>query len=606
MTVFFDPYSASPVIVLWVCSLSLSVLPAQTQRIPSALAGQPQLQEQAQMQKPSDAEERSDGVVASPEKPNKPTFQLEVEAALGGSGYPYKFDERDIQALKAVLRTTFQTLPRNKHGNLGENSVRYALNRLFLARHGWSIRGLDQVGGDANTSFPSQVQLPSSLGALFEKRLTTRGLDLDDIVILAAAIETLAHKEELKNLDALFRMYRISYEAKVSVEEIDFLLDIYLAAHLLGTDITKKTREQLIEQVHEIQEIYPQWREAQKFAHGVRQELCRREKGAAAGQQPRPGEQRVSLNFSRATAVVAEIAEQFGRWRNSDCQVMKRRLTELEDKDPGCVSASSFYKGMQRPGDSKIAHLRQLGVLDESDLSNVRIVSPNFLSSVQNCVQSSKYYSVCCQDECEELVTHIERRVRVPAAPASQLLSIVAALPSSTVRSNRTLTLGLPRRLEKIAKLHGGLVPIHSRLFRQWLHEAYPRECGYPHNWFNLEVDAGASIPAQMKNEKCGQWRKQEELLQTMWQSPGHLPSHVREEMDVHPWAIASCFALLTGFTAVLLTILHTCRSMPESMTALTKRLNNLKSRTTPVSPMPSDDDTCDLEDEEPPDLVVL
>jgi len=37
------------------------------------------------------------------------------------------------------------------------------------------------------------------------------------------------------------------------------------------------------------------------------------------------------------------------------------------------------------------------------------------------------------------------------------------------------------RRLEDIAHRYGGQVPLHTRLFAQWLHQAFPRECPYPH-----------------------------------------------------------------------------------------------------------------------------
>ena len=43
-------------------------------------------------------------------------------------------------------------------------------------------------------------------------------------------------------------------------------------------------------------------------------------------------------------------------------------------------------------------------------------------------------------------------------------------------------------RLDEIASLHAGPVPLHSRLFRQWMHHAYPRECPYPHEAGDLSV----------------------------------------------------------------------------------------------------------------------
>ena len=39
----------------------------------------------------------------------------------------------------------------------------------------------------------------------------------------------------------------------------------------------------------------------------------------------------------------------------------------------------------------------------------------------------------------------------------------------------------LVSQLHSIAKAHGGKVPIHGRLFAQWLHYVFPRDCSFPH-----------------------------------------------------------------------------------------------------------------------------
>jgi hypothetical protein len=36
-------------------------------------------------------------------------------------------------------------------------------------------------------------------------------------------------------------------------------------------------------------------------------------------------------------------------------------------------------------------------------------------------------------------------------------------------------------QLEEIASLHNGTVPLHGRLFAQWLHYVFPRDCIFPH-----------------------------------------------------------------------------------------------------------------------------
>merc|ERR1712228_576104 len=61
------------------------------------------------------------------------------------------------------------------------------------------------------------------------------------------------------------------------------------------------------------------------------------------------------------------------------------------------------------------------------------------------------------------------------------IANIVRMIPSATVPSNRTLPAWLLRRLDQIADHHYGYIPLHGRLFKQWLHYAYPRECKFPH-----------------------------------------------------------------------------------------------------------------------------
>merc|ERR1719238_216201 len=67
-------------------------------------------------------------------------------------------------------------------------------------------------------------------------------------------------------------------------------------------------------------------------------------------------------------------------------------------------------------------------------------------------------------------------------------MDIVSSTPSETQDAPRNLSTSLVARLNEIAGRHRGRVPLHGRLFMQWLHHAYPRECPYPHvsGTFNL------------------------------------------------------------------------------------------------------------------------
>jgi len=109
------------------------------------------------------------------------------------------------------------------------------------------------------------------------------------------------------------------------------------------------------------------------------------------------------------------------------------------------------------------------------------VIIPNYMDGPSNCIGSSGFHAICCISECTALMSAVERGLRAPEAPPEAVAALVAALPSATMPANRTLS-GLQMiRLRRIAGDNGGHVPIHGRLFAQWMHHAFPRECPYPH-----------------------------------------------------------------------------------------------------------------------------
>merc|ERR1719437_4854 len=83
-------------------------------------------------------------------------------------------------------------------------------------------------------------------------------------------------------------------------------------------------------------------------------------------------------------------------------------------------------------------------------------------------------------NECDVLMGELESIFQAPAASAEDLLVVVGNLSSSTVDAPRILPQALQQRLGSIAARHGGAVPLHGRLFAQWLHFAFPYECPFP------------------------------------------------------------------------------------------------------------------------------
>merc|ERR1719433_1450766 len=189
-------------------------------------------------------------------------------------------------------------------------------------------------------------------------------------------------------------------------------------------------------------------------------------------------------DFHRVAEVVHELGHSFGAFQNLECQALKQKLVDMEHRGSGRVLLSKFYNGIDDrdwPFIESADYLRSLGALDDTDPSRPVVIIPNFLSSPSNCVAPSSFYSVCCMDECEGLLAHVERVVAEPSATAPRLAEVISSLESDTVEAPRNLSSVQLARLDEIAAFHGGRIPLHGRLFAQWMHHAYPRECRFPH-----------------------------------------------------------------------------------------------------------------------------
>jgi hypothetical protein len=188
--------------------------------------------------------------------------------------------------------------------------------------------------------------------------------------------------------------------------------------------------------------------------------------------------------FSALAKIVQAIGEEYGSFQNVECQQLKSALVKMDSSGNGRVKLSDFYSSISDGNwqfQESVAYLRHVGALDESDANSKSVILVNYLHSEANCIASSGYYSVCCKDECESLLGHLEEKIAAPEARPATIAAIVENLPSATVQHSRKLSPQLMIRLEEIAALHDGMVPLHARLFSQWMHHAYPRECPYPH-----------------------------------------------------------------------------------------------------------------------------
>lgn len=397
------------------------------------------------------------------------TVLQEVMSALGSGN---RVTHSRLSAIETILRPTFEAMPKNDQGNLEDAAARYVLHRLFVQRHAMYIKGLEASGMSWNQSSTTEVledHVPAFVLSLFEDRLKGQGLGLHELTVLAATLEHLIHDEALSRLGVVYQAHRVPLESSVNEVDLQMLIDTYMTIFLVGSDMNATS---VAEERAKVVETYPGWDNTRKFTERVRRDVL-----AKAGNKGQ------NFTFDMATRVVEEIGERYGHWQDSECRDLKRLLSKYERPGTGRVPLKDFY-GAALSGNwqfsESVEYLQELGALDTTDPQNLAVLIPNYVNSQSNCVASSSIYSVCCINECEALMGHLERQVAAPEATPQQLLQVVSQLPSAS-QPARQPSVELAQRLEEVATQHDGMVPLHGRLFAQWLHHAYPRECPYPH-----------------------------------------------------------------------------------------------------------------------------
>jgi len=407
---------------------------------------------------------------------------ISVEQALLSelSGMADAAQLESLHSIEESLAPMYAALPKNSHGGLEPATVRYALHRYFMQKHGWYVNGLGPVN-DTNRSISTTIlkdRAPAFIQQLFEQRLLGKGLGHHDLAVFAATLTDLVHKEVSGSLTSIYGALNLPTLGSLAEHEYQLANQAYLLTYLSGGEADIPNLKALPDAEREYVDRYPTWGDTVMwsgdllFAHDLSQQSRRN-----------PFVPR-SRSFEQQVPFLQELGHRLGAFQNLECHRLKDKLVEMEDVGTGRVPLSRFYRnGLAGKWEftESVGYLRHVGALDDRDPKRMSVVIPNYIQSESNCLAGSSFYSVCCFDECEGLLGHLERELRGSSAAPSNVLAAVARLSSDTVHAPRNLSVALQARLGGIAQIHGGIVPLHGRLFTQWMHHAYPRECRFPH-----------------------------------------------------------------------------------------------------------------------------
>jgi len=260
--------------------------------------------------------------------------------------------------------------------------------------------------------------------------------------------------------------------------QAELALSGYVSVFLTMNDIVASNAAEIQAVNEQLEEAYPNlnetrvWLQDQRHTFDLQQQSRRN-----------PFVER-EASFDDTVSFAVEFGHNFGSFQNLECHTLKRKLSDMEHLGTGRVLLSKFYANALEGSwefMESVEYLRNQGALDETVSDSPSVVIANYMNSRMNCLTASEYYAVCCLNECDELLGRLESQIEAPGATPNRILEVVSKLPSDTVDAPRNISDALGERLREIARHHGGQVPLHGRMFAQWLHHAYPRECPFPH-----------------------------------------------------------------------------------------------------------------------------
>jgi len=384
---------------------------------------------------------------------------------------------------EAALESMFKALPKNDKGNLPLPAARYALHRLFEHRHRWFVRGL-------HPDMASNHSLGQALQTM--TALDQKGLTLPGLAALAGTLEQLIHKEMASHLKDFFQSQGHSVEDAISGETLAQIVDSYMTVYISGADFRQFSPKDVQKDNDFMAKNTKDWTETKEWVKSAFQDAAKTE---GCVDEPRA----CQFRFADSARVVGAIVQKFGYFNDRQCHQVKSKLVGMAEHRSGRVKLAEFYKaGLSNSWmfNEKIDYLRSLGALDETVKDSPKVLVPNYVSSWPNCLAPSQFYAVCCRNECEDYMQVIEKRIDGAMADPDDIMRLVETHSAFTEDAPPNLA-ALRPRLVSIAERHHGKVPIHGRLFAQWMHHAFPSQCAYPH-------EAGTTNP-QTSNEWMSQ-----------------------------------------------------------------------------------------------------
>jgi hypothetical protein len=411
-----------------------------------------------------------------------------MSAVASVLGQGHDIHHGHLESIHQKVLPMWRSLPTNQFSRVDRRSLRYAVHRYFMQTYTLSIVGLEpsQVNAPHEEALLLSQVVPSYVKSELEGKAAQTGFSIDDAVVMIATLERLVEDTSHELLERAYSAVHLKSEQLVGSSSARRVLEAYMLRWMLGEDT--EGIEELESNRTLLEESLEDWQDISMFVAGQLKALTfsRSRNQASAESGGAWSEFKPRFSFEDIEEVIGSVTMTFGNFWTTECQRVKRLLVDMDHHATGRVKLSDFYgaamNGEWRFSESK-DYLRQLGALDESSTwQGPRIIITNYMQAASNCIVSSPHYRVCCANECEHIFSEIEEVIGAPLGKPDSILQVLANHSSPLDDHVVKLSPSMREQLHEIAQASpGGLVPLHGRLFAQWLHYAFPRECPFPH-----------------------------------------------------------------------------------------------------------------------------
>jgi len=408
-----------------------------------------------------------------------------IAEVFSNEGKKDKTGDQNVIAMQSAMQATFKALPKNKHGLLQHSAAAYLVQKYVMQMYHYSIRGLgpDSTETETNASSKHEASAPESLQRMLELRHAGQGLALHDAASLAVMMHSLVMDLDVALIYQAFESLTYVKMLPEDDEELSVpnVVKVIQAWQWLHRHDFYTEMDVFID--HMILPVHAMYEFGYLATCLIEAKFYR--------------ERHILNPFKAKTLSLADTVQlahtatlEMGNWQDHDCKAMKKYLIKLDPDGNGRVLVDALYKepeandthGEQvfRFSESQ-DYLRNVGALDEADPSQAQVLISNYLLGPANCYRSNAFHTFCCLNECDAVLTEVERALGGPSAKPDDLLPLLGNLTTTSMDEAQPFSEILVEKLSSIAAHDGGEVPLHGRLFTQWLHFAFPYECPYPH-----------------------------------------------------------------------------------------------------------------------------